>query len=75
MPAIEQHKVMKHGSSGVVVLPKAYRDYYGLNPGSNVTILYDSLLLVVPQGQEHLVAEKADLIDRLLGQKRGDFRE
>jgi bifunctional DNA-binding transcriptional regulator/antitoxin component of YhaV-PrlF toxin-antitoxin module len=61
---------MKHGSSGVVVLPKAYRDYHDLNPGDDVTILYDSLLLIIPQSQEDLATEKADLIDDLLGQKK-----
>jgi antitoxin component of MazEF toxin-antitoxin module len=66
---------MKHGSSGVVVLPKAYRDYHDLNPGDGVTILYDSLLLVIPQSQEELAAEKADLIDKLLGQKRQGAHE
>jgi bifunctional DNA-binding transcriptional regulator/antitoxin component of YhaV-PrlF toxin-antitoxin module len=73
MPAKSEHKIMKHGTSGVVVIPKPYRDYHGLKPGSSVTILYDSLLLVVPKGLENLLTEKANLIDQLLGQaKSGD---
>ena len=75
MPAKEKHKIMKHGTSGVVVLPKAYRDYHGLNPGDSVIILYDSLLLIVPKSQEGLAAEKADLIDKLLGQKKTGAHE
>lgn len=60
---------MKHGTSGVVVIPKPYRDYHGLCPGSSVTILYDSLLLIVPKSLEYLLKEKAELIDQLLGQQ------
>lgn len=32
-----ERKIMKHGSSGVLAIPKAYRDYYKLNPGVTVT--------------------------------------
>lgn len=67
MPAKEQHKIMKHGTSGVVVIPKAYRNYHNLDPGSIVTVLYDSLLIIVPEEQENLLQEKAELINQLLG--------
>lgn len=70
MPARVERKIMKHGTSGVLAIPKAYRDYHGLDPGSAVTILYDSLLLVVPREHLHLLTEKARLIDELLGQPR-----
>lgn len=70
MPAKSVHKVMKHGTSGVVVIPKPYRDYHGLKTGSLVTVLYDSLLLVVPKTREHILRDKADLIDQLLGQSK-----
>jgi len=71
VPAKSEHKIMKHGTSGVVVIPKAYRDYHNLKPGNTVTILYDSLLLVVPKCRENLLKEKAQLIDQLLGQGKG----
>ncbi|MBT0161010.1 AbrB/MazE/SpoVT family DNA-binding domain-containing protein [Candidatus Bathyarchaeota archaeon A05DMB-2] len=74
MPAKEQRKVMKHGTSGVVAIPKAYRDYHKLDPGSIVTVLYDSLLLIVPKGRENLLQEKAELIDQLLGQSTQETR-
>ena len=67
MPAKEKRKIMKHGTSGVVAIPKAYRDYHGLPPGSIVTVLYNSLMLIVPQKYENLMVEKAELIDQLLG--------
>jgi len=67
LPAKEQRKIMKHGTSGVVAIPKAYRDYHNLEPGSIVTVLYDSLLLIVPKSQEKLLKEKAQLISKLLG--------
>lgn len=72
MPAKSVHKIMKHGTSGVVVIPKPYRDYYDLEPGSVVTVLYDSLLLIVPQKLEYLLQEKADLIDQLLSHTKQD---
>lgn len=59
---------MKHGTSGVVAIPKSYRNYHNLNPGSTVTVLFDSLLLIVPKNLEYLLKEKAELIDQLLGQ-------
>jgi len=62
---------MKHGTSGVVAIPKAYRDYHNLNPGSVVTVLYDSMVLIVPKSCENLLQEKAELIDQLLGQSKG----
>lgn len=67
MPAKEDRKIMKHGTSGVIAVPKSYRNYYNLDPGTTVTILYDSLLLIVPKSQENLLQEKAKLIDQLLG--------
>ncbi len=70
MPAKSEHKIMKHGTSGVVVIPKPYRDYYNLKTGSTVTVLYDSLLLIIPKSREHLLKERAALIDQLLGQSK-----
>ncbi|MBT0159096.1 AbrB/MazE/SpoVT family DNA-binding domain-containing protein [Candidatus Bathyarchaeota archaeon A05DMB-2] len=70
MPAKSEHKIMKHGTSGVVVVPKPYRDYHDLKTGSTVTILYDSLLLIVPKSMEHIMRDKAELIDQLLGQPK-----
>jgi len=68
VPAKENRKIMKHGSSGVIAIPKPYRDYHNLTPGNTVTILYDSLLLIIPKSHEKLLHEKAALIDALLGQ-------
>lgn len=69
MPAKSEHKIMKHGTSGVVVIPKPYRDYHNLQPGTPVTVLYDSLLLIVPKKLEHVLNDKQQLVDILLGQK------
>ena len=68
MPAKENRKIMKHGTSGVITIPKPYRDYHNLKPGNTVTVLYDSLLLIIPKSLEKLLHEKAALIDALLGQ-------
>jgi len=72
MPARSAHKIIRHGTSIVVVIPKPYRDYYKLEPGTEVTVLYDSLLLIVPKNLESILEEKADLIEQLLGQKRSE---
>lgn len=67
---------MKHGSSGVIAIPVAYRDYHHIKPGHEVTILFDSLLLVVPKGLEHIAEERKELIDDLLsGQDTRSTRE
>ncbi len=71
MPSKSKHKIMKHGTSGVVVIPKAYRDYHNLATGSSVTILSDGLLLIVPESLQHLLKEKAAVIDQLLGHPKG----
>lgn len=69
MPAEETRKVMKHGqSSGVVALPIAYRRYHNLDPGDKVKILYDSLLLIIPESMEHILKNRRQLVDKLLGQ-------
>jgi antitoxin component of MazEF toxin-antitoxin module len=68
MPAKSEHKIMKHGTSGVVVIPKPYRDYHNLQPGAEVTVLYDSLLLIVPHALLPVLKEKQALVDQLLGQ-------
>jgi len=69
MPAEVKRKIMKHGqSSGVVAIPIAYRRYHNLKPGDKVKILYDSFLLIIPKGMEHILKEKRQLVDKLLGQ-------
>jgi bifunctional DNA-binding transcriptional regulator/antitoxin component of YhaV-PrlF toxin-antitoxin module len=69
VPAEETRKIMKHGqSSGVVTIPIAYRRYHKIDPGDKVKIIFDSLLLIVPKGMEHVLKEKKQLVDKLLGQ-------
>jgi antitoxin component of MazEF toxin-antitoxin module len=72
MPSKIIHKIMRHGTSGVVAIPKPYIDYNNLQMGSTVTILYDSVLIIIPRNLEHIIKEKATLIDQLLGQTNGD---
>ena len=67
MPAKEKRKIMKHGSSGVVAIPKSYLDYYQLQPGDEVDVLYDSLLLLIPRKLAGLLEARKALIDELLG--------
>ena len=66
-PAKVKRKIMKHGTSGVVTIPMSYRKYHDLNPGDEMILLYDSLILMAPKSMEHIVEAKQDLIDELLG--------
>jgi antitoxin component of MazEF toxin-antitoxin module len=69
MPAEEERKIMKHGTSGVVAIPIAYRRYHDLKTGTRVKVLYDSLLLIVPQAMEGVLEERRALVDELLGNR------
>ena len=66
MPAREERKVLKRGNSGVVVIPKPYRDYFDLKPGSKVIVLYDSIVLIILDKLDHLLEEKKEQINKLL---------
>ncbi|MCJ7720592.1 MAG: hypothetical protein MUO36_03895 [Candidatus Hadarchaeum sp.] len=59
--------ITKHGRfSGVVAIPTDYRRYHHLEPGTEVKVLYDNLLLIIPPGAEGKVREHKELIRRLL---------
>jgi len=75
VPAKVVRKVMKHGSSGVVAIPMSYREYHDLNPGDDMIVLYNSLILMVPKEMEYVMAERKDLIDALLGAGRESGRD
>lgn len=64
---------MKVDSKGRIVLPKEFRERFGLDPGSEVTVGYsDGRLVVVPEDDpdeiiadvKRLVASAADSPDR-----------
>jgi len=59
-------KIIEHGGSGVVAIPKDYRDYYNLEPGAEVTVLYGGVVVIIPKQLEHLIEEKKELIKKLL---------
>ena len=67
MPAKVKRRLMKHGTSGVVTIPMSYRKYHDLNPGDEMILLYDTLILMAPKSMEHIVEAKQELIDELLG--------
>jgi len=68
MPGKTKRKVLKQGSSAVVSIPADYRRYHNLEPGKEVVVLYDSLLLIIPEDKKHILenSEKKKLIDKLL---------
>jgi antitoxin component of MazEF toxin-antitoxin module len=66
MPAKQQGRIFQHGTSGVVAIPPGYLRYHELKPGDEVTILYDSLVLIIPKKVGDITAAKRKLIDTLL---------
>jgi len=69
LPGKSKRKVLKQGSSTVVSIPADYRRYHNLEPGKEVTVLYDNLLLIIPKDQEKKILEdpeKRDLIKKIL---------
>ena len=67
MPARVKRIMMKHGTSGVVTIPMSYRKYHDLNPGDEMIVIYDSLILMAPKSLEYVLESKQELIDELLG--------
>lgn len=66
MPARQDGRIFRHGTSGVVAIPPGYLKYHELEPGAEVAILYDSLVLIIPKKLMGIAAAKRDLIDKLL---------
>ena len=66
MPCKEERKITSTGNVGAVVIPKPMRDYFELKPGDKITILYDSLLVAIPEKVKDIIVEKKELIDKLL---------
>jgi bifunctional DNA-binding transcriptional regulator/antitoxin component of YhaV-PrlF toxin-antitoxin module len=57
---------MKHGTSGVVAIPMAYRRYHKIDTGDEVKIIYNGLLIIIPRGMEHVLKQKRALIEKIL---------
>lgn len=66
MAAETKRRIINLGGSGVIAIPPDFRRYYGLKPGSEVRVLYDSVLLIVPSKCEQKLKEKEELVRRLL---------
>lgn len=49
MPSQETRKVINLGSSKVISLPKPFLDYHKVKVGDKVLLLYDSIILVMPE--------------------------
>lgn len=69
MPAKTTRKIMKHGTSGVVAIPKDYCDFHDLNHGDEVIVYYNDLILIVPKDEVARIEgdpEKLETLNRLL---------
>ena len=67
MPSKESRKVIKLGGSKAISLPKPFLDYHKIEGGDKVLLLYDGIILILPESfsQEQL-EKKADFIKGLL---------
>jgi bifunctional DNA-binding transcriptional regulator/antitoxin component of YhaV-PrlF toxin-antitoxin module len=66
MPALEKRKVLPIGEGGrAITLPKPFAEFYNLEPKDEVTVLYDTILIVVPKGVS-LSKSKDTLLKKLL---------
>jgi len=66
MPSKITRKILGLGNSGVISIPKGYRDYHNLQPGTTVTVLFDGLILIIPEDRLSELESKKELIDKLL---------
>jgi len=61
--ATEERKVI--GPKGLVTLPKAFRDYWGLSAGDTVTLAYDDVVVVFP-GKVEMDTKVAERVGRAI---------
>lgn len=66
MPGEIERRIMKHGSSRVIALPKPYLRFFDLDHGGKVKILFDHIIIILPKSLENLLNEKRETIDELL---------
>lgn len=66
MPAQTTQKVLQQVASCTVTIPKAYTVYHKLVPGDSITVLFDGLVLIVPQDRKDDLVLKREIIDALL---------
>jgi bifunctional DNA-binding transcriptional regulator/antitoxin component of YhaV-PrlF toxin-antitoxin module len=66
MPFKTTRKILALGNSGVISIPKHYRNYYGLKVGAEVILLYDGCVLIVPKQFEGKIEEKMALLEELI---------
>ena len=71
MPAKTTRKIMKHGTSGVVAIPKDYRDFHDLNYGDEVVVYYNDLILIVPKDEVIRIEEDPEKLETLNKLLRG----
>ncbi|MBX5327472.1 MAG: hypothetical protein ACQXXH_02625 [Candidatus Bathyarchaeia archaeon] len=64
MPAIVKRKLLTE--KGHLTIPKSYRDYYDLKKGDDILLLYDSIILIIPEELKKFVETKKKQIDKLL---------
>lgn len=67
MPAMGMRRVIRAGDySAVIALPIDWRRYFQVDPGTEVKILYDSLLIIIPPACEQRLQERWELVKKLL---------
>jgi antitoxin component of MazEF toxin-antitoxin module len=65
MPGELERRLMKHGTSRVVALPKSYLRFYGLENGGKVKVLYNDFIIIFPKKLENIINKNRELIDKI----------
>ena len=60
-------KAVRLGGSLVVTIPRRYVIKNDIEPGQRFIMISGDLILLVPEGQEHMIDDKEALIKQLLG--------
>ena len=66
MPAKERRKIFSIGGSKGIILPKPLADYFRLTEEDEVDVLYDSLIIIIPDGAQNKFKEREEEIKKLL---------
>ena len=75
MPAKIERKILKSGDSKVTALPPDWLRAFDINVGDDVTMLYNSIVIVKPKGfkiDEDFLKKEFALIMKLEKAREGD---
>lgn len=69
MPSKDKRSLIQLGPNLVVTLPKTWTEFFEMKRGSKIPIMYDSILIALPEEDKQLENEVRDFL-RNRSQKR-----